>query len=60
MLETEDERRVKLSQVAATGRKKFSYTYDFDGRKTAEYDTTGGVAETRDRSSVEGGRGPGF
>jgi RHS repeat-associated protein len=32
---------------ATDGRgKTISYTYDADGRKTAEYDTTGGVAET--------------
>ena len=29
MLETADERKVKLSQVVARGHKKFSYTYDF-------------------------------
>lgn len=29
MMEAEDERKVKLSQVVAQGYKKFSYTYDF-------------------------------
>jgi hypothetical protein len=29
MMEAEDERKVKLSRVAAQGFKKFSYTYDF-------------------------------
>jgi hypothetical protein len=29
MMETEDERKVQLSQVVAGGIKKFSYTYDF-------------------------------
>jgi hypothetical protein len=29
MMETEDERKVRLSQVVAGGIKKFSYTYDF-------------------------------
>jgi Plasmid pRiA4b ORF-3-like protein len=29
MMETEDERKVKLSQVVVWGIKKFSYTYDF-------------------------------
>jgi hypothetical protein len=29
MMETEDERKVKLSQVVARGFKKFAYTYDF-------------------------------
>jgi hypothetical protein len=29
MMETEDERRLKLSQVVARGFQKFSYTYDF-------------------------------
>ena len=29
MMETEDERKVKLSQVVARGHKKFSYVYDF-------------------------------
>ena len=29
MLETKDERKMKLSQVVAQGHKKFSYTYDF-------------------------------
>jgi hypothetical protein len=29
MMETEDERKVKLSQVVAGGIKKFTYTYDF-------------------------------
>jgi Plasmid pRiA4b ORF-3-like protein len=29
MMETEDERKVKLSQIVSGGIKKFSYTYDF-------------------------------
>ena len=29
MMETEDERKVKVSQVVADGFKKFTYTYDF-------------------------------
>ena len=29
MMETEDERKVKLSQIVAGGIKKFTYTYDF-------------------------------
>lgn len=29
MMETEDERKVKLSQVVVWGHKKFTYTYDF-------------------------------
>lgn len=34
-----------MSATDARG-KTISYTYDADGRKTAEYDTTGGVAES--------------
>src|SRR5215467_1473316 len=34
-----------MSATDARG-KTISYTYDADGRKTAEYDTTGGAAQT--------------